>query len=73
MDNNSSATAARIIPLMQELNRVEDHVAALVSRLDPIVSHVPQQDNVNPPTSSVTGRLHSLGDSLQYLLDNLEL
>lgn len=71
---NSSATAQRVVPLLQALGRLEDGVSALVLRLDPVTNHVPTESSeakLNSP--SVTGRINNLGDTLQYLLDNIEL
>lgn len=67
------AAPQRVIPLLQSLNRLEGNVAAITLRLDSVTNHVPSQDSVDPPTSTITGRLNTLGDTLQYLLDNIEL
>lgn len=69
----SATTAQRVVPLLQALSRLEENVSALAMRLDPVTSHVPTQDSASPNSTSVTGRLHTLGDTLQYLLDNIEL
>lgn len=69
----SATKAERVIPLMQALNRVEDNVSAIALRLDPIVNHAPSTQTDAPKSNTVTGRLQTLGDALQYLLDNLEL
>lgn len=75
MDSNTPVLAAptRVVPLLQELSRLEETVSALAMRLDPITNHMPKQDSNDVPQSTVTARLHSLGDTLQYLLDNIEL
>ena len=68
----NSTTAQRVVPLLQSLSRTEELLASLVMRLDPVTNHTPAQDT--PPNSlTVTGRVNSLGDTLQYLLDNIEL
>lgn len=70
----STVSAQRVVPLLQSLSRVEELVSALTMRLDPVTNHVPSADNkaaLNSPT--VTGRINGLGDTLQYLLDNIEL
>lgn len=77
MDNSriivpENKAAVRVIPLLQTLNRIEELTAAMALRLDPITNHTPAQDRPDYPTT-VTGRLQSLGDTLQYLLDNIEL
>lgn len=69
----SAATAQRVVPLLQALSRLEENVSAIAMRLDPVTNHVPSADSSMPPSNSVTGRLHTLGDTLQYLLDNIEL
>lgn len=69
-----ATSAQKIVPLLQALNRAEDNAAALALRLDPIVNHVPSPSAGDLPISpTVTNRLNSLGDTLQYLLDNIEL
>ncbi len=77
MDNQNTTVGAKldkVVPLLQSLNRVEGNVSALALRLDPIISHTPETtDSAVPSSSSVTSRLNTLGDTLQYLLDNLEL
>lgn len=70
--STTTQTAARVIPLLQTLNRIEELITAMALRLDPITNHMPQQDRTDYATT-VTGRLQSLGDTLQYLLDNIEL
>lgn len=70
---SGTATAAqRVVPLLQALNRVEECAAALAMRLDPVTNHAPSPESA-PTIPTVTGRLNSLGDTLQYLLDNIEL
>lgn len=70
----TTASPQRVIPLLQAVSRLEENVAALAMRLDPITSHLAATaDSASPPQSSVTGRLQQLGDALQYLLDNIEL
>lgn len=72
--SSTLATPAKVVPLLQALSRAEDLVSALALRLDPIVSHSPTAENAQKmTTNTVTGRLHQLGDTLQYLLDNSEL
>lgn len=71
--NSTSTTAARVVPLLQSLSRLEDLTSAIAMRLDPITNHVPSQDKAAPPSTTVTGRVNQLGDVLQYLLDNIEL
>lgn len=77
MDNSriivpENKAAVRVIPLLQTLNRIEELTGAMALRLDPITNHTPAQDRPDYATT-VTGRLQSLGDTLQYLLDNIEL
>lgn len=73
ISSTAGVTPARVIPLLQTLNRAEELVSAIALRLDPITQHSPAQDSLSPPSQTVTGRLQSLGDTLQYLLDNIEL
>lgn len=69
---DTQTTAARVVPLLQSLSRLEEIVSALAVRLDPITNHSPTEEKkLNSP--SVTGRINQLGDMLQYLLDNIEL
>lgn len=70
---NAVAQPARVVPLLQALSRTEDLVSALAMRLDPVTNHTPTEQQVNPPSTTVTGRINQLGDTLQYLLDNIEL
>jgi hypothetical protein len=70
--STSANTLKAIVPLLDALSRVENNVSALAVRLNPIINQVPTQDSV-PVSNSVTGRLHQVGDVLQYLLDNIEL
>ncbi len=69
----TATPAQRVVPLLQSLSRTEELAAALALRLDPVTNHLPTSDNkaINSPT--VTGRINQLGDTLQYLLDNIEL
>jgi hypothetical protein len=69
----NQTSAAKVVPLLQSLNRVEESTAALALRLDPVVNHVPDVQKDLPPVSTVTSRLNQIADTLQYLLDNLEL
>lgn len=70
----STTAAQRVVPLLQALSRLEDNVSAIAMRLDPVINHVPTDSNSSQLNSpSVTGRLNTLGDTLQYLLDNIEL
>lgn len=75
MDNSNSQNAAKIVPLLGQLQRLEELLPSLVMRLDPIIDHnsIPGSANATPPSSTVTGRLEQLGDTLQYLLDHIEL
>ena len=78
MDNGNAKAvglaAPQVVPLLQQLNRVEEAMSALAMRLDPITNHTPTSENQSvAPSSSVTGRLTQLGDTLQYLLENIEL
>ncbi len=74
MSTTSSTPAQRVIPLLQSLSRLEELTAALSMRLDPITQHAGlAQDKANPPTNTVTSRINNVGDTLQYLLDNIEL
>lgn len=63
------------VPLLSALSRAEELCAALTMRLDPITQHVPLKEDAsaNPMPMTVTRRLDHLGDTLQYLLDNIEL
>lgn len=70
---SSATTAQRVVPLLQALSRLEDNVSAIAIRLDPVTNHVPTDSKSELNSPSVTGRLHILGDTLQYLLDNIEL
>lgn len=76
MDQNPGVTPQKVIPLLLALSRIEDLVSLTAVRLDPITNHVPANDagsgTLTSP-STVTGRINSLGDALQYLLDNIEL
>lgn len=69
----STATAQRVIPLLQAMARVEDLASALALRLDPIVQHAPKEQDDRPISNTVTSRVNTVGDVLQYLLDNIEL
>ena len=68
-----SPTPAKVIPLLEATRRVEELTSALAIRLDPITDHSPTTADVQAPASTITSRLQSVGDSLQYLLDNIEL
>lgn len=68
----SASTATKVVPLLQALNRAEELTGALAMRLDPITQHAPN-DNDKPPASTVTSRIDRLGDTLQYLLEHIEL
>lgn len=74
MEQTSGLTPAKVVPLLQALNRAEELTSAIAMRLDPITQHVPSKNDVpaNAP-QTVTGRINTLGDTLQYLLDNIEL
>lgn len=69
----STANTPKVVPLLQSLGRVEELAQSLAIRLDPIVNHVPPQDKITTPNTTVTSRIHAVGDVLQYLLDNIEL
>lgn len=69
----SSVTPAKVIPLLEATRRIEELASAMAVRLDPITFHSPSTQDVPVPPSTVTSRLQSVGDSLQYLLDNIEL
>ena len=71
--NATTATPAKVVPLLQSLSRAEDLVSSLAIRLDPIVQHVPSEAKDVPTSNTVTNRINSLGDALQYLLDHIEL
>lgn len=74
VSSTSDQLASKVVPLLQQLNRVEDSVAALAMRLDPVVNHATASaDTPVPVQSTVTARLQKVGDTLQYLLDNIEL
>lgn len=68
-----NAAPQRVIPLLQALSRAEELAAALALRLDPITQHDQPQNAQAPHAPTVTGRIHNVGDTLQYLLDNIEL
>lgn len=68
----NATLAAKVVPLLQSLNRLEERVSSIALRLDPITNHAPSQEAA-PPTSTVTGRLNQLSVTLEYLLDNIEL
>jgi hypothetical protein len=72
--SSTAQASQRVVPLLQSLSRTEELVAALAMRLDPVTNHTPTATDkaaLNSPT--VTGRINQLGDTLQYLLDNIEL
>lgn len=74
MDQQNTLNPSKTIPLLQQLSRVEELVASFSLRLDPITNHEPMNDSIaKSTTNTVTGRLSSIGDSLQYLLDHMEL
>jgi len=68
------ATPNKVVPLLQQLGRLEEITSSLALRLDPITQHEPATDKAaaNAP-STVTQRIASVGDTLQYLLDHIEL
>lgn len=69
-------TPKNVVPLLSALSRAEENASALAMRLDPITQHVPiasADTGSGPAPMTVTSRLHQLGDTLQYLLDNIEL
>lgn len=65
----------RVIPLLQGLSRLEELTASMAMRLDPITVHasIASGSPDRPDSNTVTARINRLGDSLQYLLDNIEL
>jgi len=71
--NPNITKSERVIPLLQSLSRLEELTSAIVMRLDPITNHAPSSDSDAPSSNTVTARINRLGDSLQYLLDNIEL
>ena len=71
--NQSTTTPAKVIPLLAGLSRLEELSSALVMRLDPITDHPTPDKPTEPIPNTVTFRINRLGDSLQYLLDNMEL
>lgn len=71
--STATTSAQRVVPLLASLQRTEELAASLAMRLDPVTNHAPRQDQANPPTNTVTSRINQLGDTLQYLLDNIEL
>lgn len=69
-------TPSKVVPLLASLSRVEELVSSMAMRLDPIVNHqsaAQTSNSAQPVLTTVTARLQGLGDSLQYLLDNIEL
>lgn len=63
-----------VVPLLGQLSRLEDLTNALAVRLDAITVHEPTSTaSANQPSQTVTARLTALGDTLQYLLDHIEL
>lgn len=74
MSSTTAPTPQRVIPLLQILHELEEITSALAVRLDPITNHVPSSADQNILAgTTVTQRLHQIGGSLQYLLDNIEL
>lgn len=73
ISSTTASPAQRVVPLLAELQRTEELAAALAMRLDPITNHAPQEGQKEPVTPTVTRRINQLGDTLQYLLDNIEL
>lgn len=77
MENPTTASQqkASVVPLLAQLARAEEMVQAIAMRLDPITNHVPTtaSDKISEISRTVTARLQTLGDTLQYLLDNIEL
>ena len=69
----TTASPQKVVPLLQQLNRVEELVSALSLRLDPITNHEPLNNEKQSTTPTVTGRIAGIGDVLQYLLDHIEL
>jgi hypothetical protein len=69
----TATPAQRVVPLLQAVNRAEELVAAIAMRLDPVTNHEQQSGTPQPTSPTVTGRINQLGDTLQYLLDNIEL
>lgn len=73
LENQTASSATKVVPLLQALNRAEELAGSLALRLDPITQHLPQDSDKSPYTQTVTGRLTALADTLQYLLENIEL
>jgi hypothetical protein len=77
MENTQTVRTAvdpsKVGPLLAQLNRVEDLTSTLSMRLDPITVHHPTEQTDKVPNNTVTNRLQSVGDALQYLLDSIEL
>lgn len=72
--SSSTLTPAKVIPLLAATSRIEELLSAFAVRLDPIVQHAPTEPSTEKgPQTTVTSRLQSVGDSLQYLLDHIEL
>jgi len=71
----NGVTPQKVVPLLQALNRAEELTSAIALRLDPITNHALAAPNNVPANTpmTVTGRINTLGDTLQYLLDNIEL
>lgn len=64
----------KVVPLLAGLSRLEELASAIVMRLDPITNHTPTAETTKlTESNTVTARINRLGDSLQYLLDNIEL
>lgn len=76
MDSTTTGTAIaqnKVVPLLQALGRLEEIAGAIAVRLDPITQHEPATDKAMQSPVTVTGRINSVGDTLQYLLDHIEL
>jgi hypothetical protein len=78
MDNGTTSTTAPtnlvkpVVPLLAQIQRLENLANELSMRLDPITVHDPKDtDRAEPRT--VTQRLAEVGNTLQYLLDHIEL
>ena len=75
MDNNTlGVTPTKVVPLLQQLSRLEEITSSLSLRLDPITQHEPStQGEEKQSPFTVTGRIQTVGDVLQYLLNHIEL
>ena len=65
----------KIPVVMVELGRVEALVSELYSKLEyTVIASVPQGDSTaNVPSTLLSYRLHTIGDVLDHILNNIEL